>query len=264
MPFSIKQDLHCHSNLSNCCADPMLTPENIYAHALGHGYKELCLTDHLWSEKVYGASGWYAPQNTAHGRRALPLPQTGALRFRFGCEAEYLGGSHLAIADSDFELYDFVVIPINHFHMEGFVRPAEVQGIRETADLLTTRLEELTRLELPWRKIGIAHLTCPLMYQGGNVADVVMAMNEVSLRKSFQFLAEHGAGIELNADAFHGWQEFREGFLRLYQIARDEGCKFYCASDAHTVAALDSIQEYLPGLIHALGLDRAQQYHIPM
>ena len=51
--------------------------------------------------------------------------------------------------------------------------------------------------------------------------------------------------------------------LRLYRIAKEEGCKFYCASDSHTVKDYDKVEEVLPKVIAALGLEEEDRYLIP-
>ena len=102
--FPFRHDFHVHSTLSSCCHDENMTPENILSYAEGHGYRALCLTNHLWDAAVPGAWPWYQPQDIAHSRQALPLPQRGRVRFLFGCEAEFAGGTRLSLAREHFGL----------------------------------------------------------------------------------------------------------------------------------------------------------------
>ena len=51
--------------------------------------KTICLTDHYWDERVKGPSKWYAPQDTAHVREALPLPEAEDVRLLLGCSLIY-------------------------------------------------------------------------------------------------------------------------------------------------------------------------------
>lgn len=124
-------DLHCHSSLSACCADKRMTPERILRHAEEAGYETICLTDHLWDSAVPGASGWYAPQNIEHVRAALPLPQAPSCHFYFGCETELPVNGVPALSREHFDLFDFVVIPVNHMHMAGLVRAGGRRHARE-------------------------------------------------------------------------------------------------------------------------------------
>ena len=60
---------------------PLQTTENILRYALDNGLKTICVTDHYWDETIPGASGWYAPQNTAQlctieSMRVPPRPRS--------------------------------------------------------------------------------------------------------------------------------------------------------------------------------------------
>lgn len=66
----------------------------------------------------------------------------------------------------------------------------------------------------------------------GGYPEVFERMDPERLKPVFRKFAQLGAGIELNADCFlPGWREQEDAHLKLYRIARDEGCKFYCGSD---------------------------------
>ncbi|MBQ7666725.1 MAG: hypothetical protein IJS46_01880 [Kiritimatiellae bacterium] len=78
--------------------------------------------------------------------------------------------------------------------------------------------------------------------------------------------AERGAGIELNMSSFDG--NPRRGVapddtLRLFRMAKDEGCRFYLASDAHHPGELSLVPELAPAVVSALGLDSRHLYRLP-
>ena len=131
------------------------------------------------------------------------------------------------------------------------------------AELVQTRLERLLEQDLPFAKIGLAHLTCRLMFSEGSVADVVRCMSESRLLAIFRGYAQAGAGIELNAQAFAEWEARKEDLLRIYRAAKEAGCKFYGSSDAHSRAELQGVPKVLPQVIAALGLDASHQYSVP-
>lgn len=262
MEFSCLHDLHCHTVLSSCCHDARMTAEAVFSHAAKAGYDTQCVTDHLWDESVPGASPWYRPQDIPHVTQNLPLPSA-PLRALFGCETEFLGGARLGLSLDRFDLFDFVAVPINHTHMKGFVRPQGVDTEEKMARLLTERLEDLCRLPLPFSKIGVAHLTGTLMFEEGDVTKIYSAMEERRLMKCFDFLARKGAGIELNAGAFPEWEKNPGPWLRLYRLAKKAGCRFYLASDAHTVDGLDGVTKRLPPVVRALELTEADRYLVP-
>jgi len=239
-----------------------MTVATIATFAASYGYRELCFTDHLWSALVKGASDWYRPQDIAHVLQSKPLPVIPGLSSFLGCEAEYLGGDKLSLTRAEFDLFDFVTIPVNHMHMRAFVRPEGVFDTRDMAVLVLSRLRSLLRLDLPWGKIGIAHLSCPTTFDEGSTADVLAAMDRSALTDVFQALAQKGAGIELNARAFVEWNNRKDAYLAFYAAAAEAGCRFYTASDAHDVDSLCGVQAVLPEVIEALGLAEFQKYHI--
>ena len=254
-PFPINHDLHNHTFLSACCHDERLTAAYTLEFAKKHGYDRVVITDHFWDEAVPGASSWYAPQGLDHVREALPLPKDEDVQVLFGCETEYCGGNKLGIAPAHFDIFDMIVIPVNHFHMEGFVRPAACDTPELLAELLTTRMEALCTLSLPWHKIGIAHLNECIFLRGEGYFRAMQLVPEDRIRAVFRHLAAGGTGIELNASAFFpGWRADEAATLRLFRFALEEGCKFYCASDAHTCEDLLRVPQRMREGADVLGL----------
>jgi histidinol phosphatase-like PHP family hydrolase len=261
--FSIDHDYHIHTHLSTCSGDPEQTVENITRFARQNGMHTICITDHLWDDSVPGASAWYRPQNIAHIQQSLPLPKGENPRVLFGCETEYLGGTKLGLSPEHFDLFDFIIVPLNHFHMVDFVRPSSYDTPEKIADLLLTRMEEVAKLPLPWHKIGIAHPTCSLVFREGNEADVYRAMDPERLASAMKTFADKGAGIELNSSSFSGnWRQHENEHLKIYRAARDTGCKFYCGSDSHKPKALSRTFRNLPVVIELLGLKDEHVFHI--
>lgn len=260
---NIIHDLHQHSTLSDCCNDQGMTPERLLANAIEQGYDTICITDHVWDAHVPGASKWYAPQTVEHALKSLPLPSSSDVRFCFGCETEYCGGNKLGLDRSSYELFDFIVIPVNHFHMIDFVRPSYISTPELIANLLLTRLEELQQMDLPWNKVGIPHLTGSLTFKEGDIKDVIKCMSHERLLQVFDFFAQHGTGIELSAGLFApGWEKDKDTLLSVYRLAKNAGCKFYFASDAHAISQL-AIKDKLLPVVDELDLNMDDLYYIP-
>ena len=235
--------------------------EVILAHARAHGYTLQCVTDHLWDRNAPGASDWYAPQDVAHVQQSLPLPEDDQVRLLFGCETEYCGGTKLGLSPENYDKFDFIVIPPNHFHMKGFVRPVEADTEEKVADLMVERLEQLAELDLPWRRVGIAHMTCGLVFREGDKHRVFAAVDEKRYRRAVRRLGELGAGIEINLACFEpGWRVHEEEHLRLYRFAGEEGCRFYLASDAHHPEELSLVPERAPEVVRLLGLEAGDRF----
>lgn len=262
--FSLLHDIHCHSYLSVCSSDPACTAEAVFRQAQEWGYDTLCLTDHLWDDDVPGASDFYAPQNIEHVLSAKPYARSeGGMRCLLGCETEYVGGGKLGLTREHFDLFDFVVIPPNHMHMKGFVRPEGVVTAAQMAELYTSRLEEISALDIPMEKVGIAHPNCSLLFAEGRVTDVIRLMDEDRLQNVFATFARRGAGIELNAFDFSEMNVDADACLRLYRIAKQNGCRFYAASDGHSLPEYEGVRKNLPAVVEALGLTEADRYLIP-
>lgn len=257
-------DLHLHSRLSLCATDKELVPEAILKHAEENDYLELCLTDHLWDPAIPGASDWYAKQDIDHVRQFERLPKSQKLPFYFGCETELPANGVPALAREHFDLFDFVVIPPNHMHMIGLVRPPEIDTPRKMANFVQDRLEGLLEQDIPFRKVGIAHLTGHLMFREGSVADVCACMSEARLLRIFRGYAEAGAGIELNIGSIDLNGGRRDDMLLMYRAAKEAGCKFYCCSDAHTREELKLVSMRARPVIDALELTAEHQYRIPV
>ena len=262
-PFPLNHDLHCHSNLSLCSNDPNCTPEAVYKLARDMGYDTICLTDHLWDAEIPGPNGFYRVQDIEHVLQGKPAANVPGIRCLFGCETDYACGGRLGLTKEHFDLFDFVVIPPNHMHFKGMIRPLDVTTPGQMAELFTCRLEEISQLDIPMEKVGIAHLTCSLLYSEGSICEVIRLMDGERLKVAFERFARRGAGIELNAQSFKTMEEDPEATLRLYRIAKEAGCKFYCSSDAHSIEEYAYTAQYLPPIVEALGLTEDDRYVIP-
>ena len=120
MKFTIDHDYHIHSRLSSCSRHEGQTPEAILSYAKQNGFKKICLTDHFWDETVPGASEWYKPQNLAHIKKSLPLPQTDGVQFFFGAETDMDKFMTVGCSKEALDELDFLIIPTTHLHMKGF------------------------------------------------------------------------------------------------------------------------------------------------
>ena len=263
MPFPIDHDMHCHSCLSSCSNDPAQSVQAILEHAKACGYTLQCITDHLWDNLVPGASNWYAPQDVEHVKKNLPLPKDDQVRLVFGCETEFCGGTKLGLDPRHYDDFDFIVIPPNHFHMKNFVRPDTYDTEEKIASLFVERLEEISSIDLPWRKVGIAHMVCGLIFKEGDPYRVYELVDEARFRAVMSKFARLGAGIEINLSSFRlDWQAHEDAILRLYRLAKEEGCKFYLASDAHHPRDLELVPGLAPGVVAALGLTEDDQFRL--
>lgn len=235
MKYTIDNDLHIHSQISLCSCDTEQTNDSILKYAEENDLKTICLTDHFWDETVEGASDWYAKQDFAHISAAKPLPHSDNVRFLFGCETELNRFLTLGISKKRFDLFDFVIIPTTHFHMKGYtLSDEEAKNAQSRAKAWINRLNAVLDMDLPFYKIGIAHLTCGLMAPTvEEYIEILRLLPYDEMKRIFAKAAKIGVGIELNADDMKFKDEEADIVLRPYRIAKECGCKFYLGSDAH-------------------------------
>lgn len=262
MRYIVDHDLHIHSQISSCSGDPEQTTERILCYAEENSLKTVCLTDHFWDETVEGASEWYSKQNYAHINTAKPLPQSDKVRFLFGCETEINRFHTLGVSKERYDLFDFIIIPTTHFHMKGYTLfEEEIADTQSRANAWVKRLDTVLDMDLPFHKVGIAHLTCGLIAPTREeYREVLRLLPEREMERLFKKAAELGVGIELNSDDMSFAEEEADIVLRPYRIAKASGCKFYCGSDAHHPAGLNKAMPIFERAVEMLGLEEEDKF----
>ena len=265
MRYKIDHDLHIHSQLSACSADPEQSTERILAHAEKYGFSTVCITDHYWDRAVKGASDWYKPQDFKHISKSKPLPQKDGIRFLFGCETEMRMENYLGMPCERFSDFDFVIIPTTHFHMRGFTISEESASSTEgRVKAWIDRLDALLSMDIPFKKIGIAHLTCGLILRESRpeFLRLVDMLPESELERLFDRAARLGVGIELNGSDMSFKDSEADTVLRPYRIAKAQGCKFYLGSDAHHPGGLDLSIPVFERAVTMLDLEESDKFHV--
>ena len=265
-PFQMNHDFHIHSQLSSCSRDPEQTTARILQYAEENGFTDICLTDHYWDEDIPGASKWYMPQNTPHLMEAWPLPQSDRVRFHFGCETEMDKYGTIGLSERKMELFDFIIIPTTHLHMADFTIDGSADAAAR-ADAWAERLGSVLNRDLPFEKIGIAHLTCSLMAGRNNPfnhADVLRLISDETMRELFTLAAKRKVGIELNFSVDKYDEEILTEVFRPYEIAKQCGCKFYMGSDAHHVKDLLEAKDKFTKIAERLKLTDQDRWRLPL
>ena len=265
MKFKFDHDYHIHSGISLCSGDPEQTNERILQYARENGLSKICLTDHYWDSAVPGASSWYKKQNSEHISMAKPLPQADGTQFLFGCETDMDKHLTVGIPQSRFDDFGFIIIPTTHLHMTDFTIDGEdAKSNKRRAELWVTRLEALLNMELPFEKIGVAHLACSLINNKSreDYLEVLNLIPSEDMERLFSRAAELGCGIELN----QGDMSFKDGekdtVLRMFRIAKSCGSKFYLGSDAHHPSNFKDTREIFERAISLLDLSENDKFHI--
>ena len=266
MRFPVDHDYHIHSKLSSCSRDPEQSTAHILEYAKEHGYRQICLTDHFWDETVDGASRWYTPQNYDHVRQSLPLPQAEGIEFLFGVETEMTKDNILGISPDRYDAFDFIIVPISHFHMVGFTLSEEdAATVEGRANRFLAKLEAVLSMPLPFHKIGLAHMANDTI--GGRdltmYCQVLRQITGERLRALFTKAAALGVGIELNTSclAFRSEEE-AQAVTDFYTVAKECGCKFYIGTDAHHPNQFVNQKDVAQRFIDRLGLTEEDRFYI--
>ena len=262
MKYQIDHDLHIHSFLSKCAKDPAQTPQRILDGARQAGLTTICLTNHFWDEAVPGASAWYSEQNYPHICKDLPLPTAEGISFHFGCETDLNGDLTLGLSKEKYENFDFIIVPTTHFHMSSNLAPEKKDTVEKRVNAYLTRLDALLAMDLPFHKVGLAHPACSLIHKESREGylDTLSALPEDALTALFAKAAGLGMGIELNSSDMDYAPEEEETVLRLFRIAKGQGCRFYLGSDIHTPSDYSRIKPIWERAIDALGLSENEKF----
>lgn len=268
MKYQIDHDYHIHSGLSLCSDDPEQTPQAILEYGEQNQMKRLVLTDHYWDEEVPGAEdfSFYREQDTERIYRAYPLPQGEHTRFFWGCEIDMSKDFRIGLTREHFDRFDFVIIPITHLHLKPFTVEETLEGTEARAKLYVERWDALLKMDIPFEKVGFAHLTCSLIDNSKKQFEdhlrVLDRIPDEEFRRLFTRSKEVGMGIELNFPIENYSGDDLSRVLRPYQIAKEVGCKFYLGSDAHHKEGLAQMERFAQ-IVEALQLTEEDKFHFP-
>ncbi|MBQ6848314.1 MAG: PHP domain-containing protein [Clostridia bacterium] len=269
MKYVLDHDYHIHSSRSLCSGDETWVPERILQQAEESGLTDICLTDHHWDDRVPlldTASNFYRVQNWDHIRTVLPLPQSDKVRFHFGCEIDMDMNYNIGMSKESMDRFEFIIIPTTHMHMIGLTLSESDTSFHRRAKLYVERLDALLDKNLPWHKIGIAHLTCHLI--GGPRPDfpnhfkILEMISDETFERLFKKAASVGVGIELNTDNLKYTEEqFKNYIIRPYIIAKNMGCKFYFGSDSHRLKEMvPSVERKFKPVVEMLNLTEDDKF----
>lgn len=264
MRYVFDHDYHIHSKLSSCSRDEEQNAKRILRYALENDLKRICVTDHFWDDEISGASEWYKPQNFEHISSILPLPKASGVHFMFGAETEMDKNFTVGISQRAIERLDFIIVPTTHLNSKGFGISEELAATPEgRAKTWLMKLNALLSKDLPFNKVGVAHLACGLIApKRDEYLATLDLLPEKELIKSFTRAAEIGVGIEINSYDMSFSENEAQTVLRIFEIAKHVGCKFYLGSDAHHPNVLDDAKNRFERAIDYLELKESDKFHI--
>lgn len=265
MKFQIDHDYHIHSNLSPCACDPEWDSREILRYAEKYGLKRICLTDHFWDEDVKPAGGYLSGTYRNNGKEknfsVLPLPTSDKVEYYFGCEGEMDLAFRIGITPETVKKFAFIIIPTTHLHMNRMTIH-ENATLEERAVLYVQRLTALLDSDLPSGRTGIAHLTDSLIANKPfeDHLRVLDMIPDSVFEYQFRRVREKDYGVEVNIFPHLYTDEQLQTILRPYRIAKEQGCKFYLGSDAHTKGESEKAIERFARNIELLGLTEEDKY----
>ena len=156
--------------------------------------------------------------------------------------------------------FDFIIVATTHMH---FHSPEPDNSNPEyRAKLWVERLEAVLNMDLPFEKIGIAHLACFLINRSGKeeYRDTLRKIPAEDMERLFKKAAALGVGIELNKDDFVYFDYAGEEILRIFKVAKACGCKFYLGSDAHHPEEFGNAKRRFEKMIELLELTEEDKF----
>ena len=269
MKYTVDHDYHIHSYLSPCGGDPNQTVERILQYARENGMKQVCIADHFWDENVpntapveTGSRAWFEGQNFEKISRILPFPDGSDIEVLFGCEVDMDQYLTLGLSKERMDEFDFIIIAATHMHMVDFSIRAGAT-LEERAAAWVARHEAILDMDLPFGRVGIAHMVTALIALDPPKSElsVLDMIPDAVYRRIFEKAARLGVGIEINFAPYEDPTDLARQ-LRPYRIARECGCKFYLGGDAHRPDELDKSGDSLRRMVELFEVEESDKFYV--
>ena len=266
MRYRIDHDYHIHSYLSTCSGDPEQNADRILAYALENGFGSVCVTDHYWDKAVPCMMDFcYGPQDFDNVKRILPLPKSDSVHFAFGCETDMDLYHNVGIPKERYDDFELILIPTTHMQVVGYtVTKLDAATCEGRAKTWIERLDAVLNKDLPYKKVGLAHLAC--YYTNPNSREEYVRTLDLipdeEMHRLFSRVAELGCGVELNQSDMCFKDHEADSVLRMFRIAKHHGCKFYIGSDSHHPSTFKSTIPVFERALRLLDLSESDKFHI--
>lgn len=254
MKYIADHDFHIHTTVSACCRDDNQTPERLLQYALQNNFHKVCITNHLWDEAVKSEAEWHPAHTCERLKTVLPLPTHEQATLLFGAETDMDYNNVLGVSRKTLDEMDFVTVATTHLHLAGNTVREKITTPEKASQIWLDKIRALLQMDLPFHKMGIAHLTCGHIMKN-QTPQVIGLLPEGDLYEIFSDCADKGVGIELNMKTLAMDDEVKQILMRPYYIAKDCGCKFYLGSDAHKTDALATAKAEFENIITLLALE---------
>ena len=268
MRYKVDHDYHIHTRISPCAGNPPeQSPERILQYAREEEYHTVCVTDHYWDEDIPTGNVMYQELGYAKISSELPLRKADGIRLLFGCEGDMAVNNVIGIPERRYDDFEFIIIPTTHLHMGPFVLSREESDhptVAGRAAAWIQRFDAVLSKQLPFHKVGLVHLATPLINMVSREAylQTLEYIPDAEMERLFAKAAQLGVGIELNRDDMMFSDAEEDIVLRMFRIAKNQGCKFYFGSDAHTVKWLLHSRPVFERAVDKLALEESDKFII--
>jgi len=253
--MKLDHDLHIHTSLSACCADKQNhTPKNIITLAEKMKVHTIGFSDHVWQNPNYQPNDWYRPQDEnqiiklRENLKSIETPT----RILVGCEADTVMPGIFSITPQFAETLDFVILSCNHFHIKDLVEQPESESPKHLAKHILKFFRSGASSEFA---TSIVH---PLMTLGYMHAfdKTINYISDAEFLDAFGLACDNNVAIEITTGFLPKGSKFNfsiETPIRFLSLAKQAGCKFTLATDAHSPAAQRRLPE-LSAITSAIGI----------
>jgi len=241
--MKILSDLHVHTHLSLCARSSAVVPYYI-DRAKELGIKRLGFSDHMWDAPIEGrerSTEFYSVQNFEHILKLKEeIKSAESFDILFGCETEYSKSAGAAITEETAKQLDFLLVPNSHTHITA--DRETVNDHEKHAEYMLKAFYDIINCPVSKYITAIAHpfyaVCCPY-----DNRELFGLYSDEDFRKCFSAAKEKNIAMEINTSCF-AYKTLPEIYadpsLRMYEIAKQCGCKFTFGSDSHSIHDHDS------------------------
>ncbi len=233
-------DFHMHTAISPCAPRDSKAMDHI-SLASRFGLTKIGFSDHAWDMDVPGHWDFYEEQGFD---RILSIKDTiepvEGLQVFVGCEVDMREDCTIAMLPEHMKLFDYVLIPTDHFHMNRNTPEEQVKTNEGVRKIMLDRFTAAVESVLPdYGRVGLCH-----PFFGGSFGDrekdILGGIPDSKFIDLFTVAAKRGIYIELNACVFRPTylpleeHKLPGEYVRIYTLARECGCRIYFGSDSHS------------------------------
>ncbi len=247
--MDIKHDLHLHTTLSRC-GKAGAVPESYLEIAKEKGLDIIGFCDHVWDTAVSPAiNAFYEGQDMNHVL-SLSLPKADGIRILRGCEAELDKNGVLGLSEDAAKKFDYILCTHSHSQHPEVIDASLRKDPKKLADILCERFSLLVEHPMSKYITAIAH---PFFPSGNrdNFDEVLFRISDDRLEDLFADAVYKNVAIEIDPAAFWRYSVksiHRSEMFRIYETAKESGCKFIFGTDCHDPALYNEHFSYLEAL----------------